>query len=239
LDNNNFVVVGDKGTIVKGNINKNSIKTKNSYTNEDLNSVAFVNSNIGFCVGDNGVVLKTKDGGDNWFREPNINTTVKLYDIKFGNGKVGMITGEDVLLITDDYGETWSIKESQTAKRISIGRDGSIGGVFGDKLLYYDYAWGQEEFKRFRYGSTLINVCDIAVIHDDLEFFVGGFGYHNIIRKYLNQSTWEIESKDAKTNFMLKAVNFIYENNGIVVGHNGVIRTTINSGDDWKSKLTK
>ena len=32
----------------------------------NLNDVYFVNDSVGFAVGDNGVILSSNDGGDNW-----------------------------------------------------------------------------------------------------------------------------------------------------------------------------
>ena len=49
-----------------------------SGTNEDLNSVHFANDTVGFIAGNNGVLLKTYDGGDSWIDVFNLDTTSLL-----------------------------------------------------------------------------------------------------------------------------------------------------------------
>ena len=42
---------------------------QSSGTTTNLYSVKFANPNTGWCVGDNGVILKTINGGTNWFSQ--------------------------------------------------------------------------------------------------------------------------------------------------------------------------
>ena len=87
----------------------------------NLNDVYFVNDTVGFAVGDNGIILSSNDGGDNWV-VVNSGTTNNLVDILFYNDTVGYICSKDdgnpnnggngiggTLLKTTDCGNTWNI----------------------------------------------------------------------------------------------------------------------------------
>ncbi|MCX6153122.1 MAG: YCF48-related protein [Candidatus Kapabacteria bacterium] len=66
-DENNGMVVGDNGTILKTTNGGSSWNTKNQLTAENLLSVHFANSNVGFISGTNGTILKSNDAGETWF----------------------------------------------------------------------------------------------------------------------------------------------------------------------------
>jgi photosystem II stability/assembly factor-like uncharacterized protein len=53
-----------------------------SGTTENLNSVFFINENVGWAAGENGIIINTTDGGANW-NPQNSNTTDDLYSVKF------------------------------------------------------------------------------------------------------------------------------------------------------------
>ena len=74
-----------------------------------LNSVVFVDKNIGWAVGDSGIVLSTKNGGLNWVRqESGIRENLILID--FINKHQGWVSGVyGKLLNTSNGGDDWSI----------------------------------------------------------------------------------------------------------------------------------
>ena len=61
-----------------------------SGTTENLISVYFINENVGWAVGENGIIINTTDGGANW-NPQNSNTTDDLYSVKFIDESVGWI----------------------------------------------------------------------------------------------------------------------------------------------------
>lgn len=78
---------------------------------ENLYDVCCVDTNTVFVCGQNGVILKTENGGDSW-QELYRNEDLGLFRIKFANENVGFAEGSNggsgVLLKTSDGGETWS-----------------------------------------------------------------------------------------------------------------------------------
>ena len=78
---------------------------------EDLYGVCCIDTNMVFVCGQNGVILKTEDGGNSW-QEKYRQSGYHWYKIKFVDSNVGFSLGRDnnykgKLLKTIDGGETW------------------------------------------------------------------------------------------------------------------------------------
>ena len=100
----------------------------------NLNGVSFANDLEGWTAGEFGVILRTRDGGENWEKQANVHNLPKytrpslseeeairqripplyledlfLIDVDFRNAQEGYVTGESgILLKTEDAGETWT-----------------------------------------------------------------------------------------------------------------------------------
>ena len=84
------------------------------YWNESAspNAIDFPSSNIGYVVGNFGLILKTNDGGSTW-RELDSGINSNLLDVSFSTEKIGTAVGENGLIIrTVDGGRMWRIQES-------------------------------------------------------------------------------------------------------------------------------
>jgi photosystem II stability/assembly factor-like uncharacterized protein len=80
---------------------------QHSGTNKNLNSVKFINSYTGIIVGDDGIILRTTNKGDNWTEIPS-GTTNDLLDLVFTNELVGYVIQDfSKLSKTTDGGLTW------------------------------------------------------------------------------------------------------------------------------------
>ena len=83
-----------------------------------INTIDFVNDNIGWIAGRNGTFLKTTDGGENWNSIP-INENWHINQIDFINETVGWAIASvfnssecnDIIVKTDDGGYNWSIQK--------------------------------------------------------------------------------------------------------------------------------
>jgi len=81
-----------------------------------LRDIQFIGTQVGFAVGDHGLVLKTTDGGNSW-QQLTVPVDCTLRSICFLSDRVGWIVGGDwltytrigtgVLLHTNDGGSTW------------------------------------------------------------------------------------------------------------------------------------
>jgi photosystem II stability/assembly factor-like uncharacterized protein len=78
-------------------------------TGDDIEKVFMFDNMVAWGVGDNGTIVKSTDGGMNWFQQPTWTTTVELKDIEFNrlNGH-GWIAGDiNTARHSKDGGVTW------------------------------------------------------------------------------------------------------------------------------------
>lgn len=106
---------------------------QNTPTTVNLFSISFINNNTGYCSGDNGVLLRTTNGGTNWNM---VNTGynhsfdfIRFFDIN--TGIIGSKSGTGYLVKTTNGGINWS--------EINIG---SANGVIKVEFItpFYGYA---------------------------------------------------------------------------------------------------
>lgn len=78
-------------------------------TEETLRSIYFIDPNIGWAAGSDGIVIHTIDGGETWIQQES-ETNEQLNEVHFFDEYTGWIAGnENLVLSTDDGGETWSV----------------------------------------------------------------------------------------------------------------------------------
>lgn len=79
-----------------------------SGTEEDLNAVFFVNSRVGFAVGNNGTVIKTRNSGKSWI-SLDTHTHLDLKGVWFIDRETGFVIGDKTtVLSTNDGGKSWN-----------------------------------------------------------------------------------------------------------------------------------
>lgn len=93
-----------------------------------INDIYFVDTNLGFAVGDFGTILKTNDGGDNWMdlTAPAVCAQRKLNAVHFLSDKIGVIVGGnpvndsiETIIRTEDGGSTWTIISDKVAPMLN------------------------------------------------------------------------------------------------------------------------
>ena len=107
-------IVGENGKILKSNlipyIGAFDSYIQNSPTTNNLYSVYFTSYSTGIAVGDNGTVIRTTNGGNQWNIISNI-TPNRLYSVHFPSTNIGYAVGNDGIVIkTTDNGQSWNIK---------------------------------------------------------------------------------------------------------------------------------
>ncbi|MGK9370157.1 YCF48-related protein [Melioribacter sp. Ez-97] len=75
----------------------------------NLTDIFFLNENIGFCIGDNSMLLITEDGGKIWKTKILDNAKHQLNRITFINNEVGFIIGNGIVYRTTDQGQNWNL----------------------------------------------------------------------------------------------------------------------------------
>ena len=93
----------------------------NAGTAEELNDIDFIDENVGWISGDNGILYKINDGGESWHLLPE-NKEWHIRHIDFVNELVGWAIGvasnwtldQDAVLRTTNAGLTWVENDNKT-----------------------------------------------------------------------------------------------------------------------------
>jgi len=93
----------------------------NAGTAEELNDIDFIDENVGWISGDNGILYKINDGGESWHLLPE-NKELHIRHIDFVNELVGWAIGvasnwtldQDAVLRTTNAGLTWVENDNKT-----------------------------------------------------------------------------------------------------------------------------
>ncbi|MEZ4820949.1 MAG: YCF48-related protein [Ignavibacteria bacterium] len=118
--------------------------SQNSGTNQNLYDIEFINDKTGWAVGDAGVVIKTTNGGTNWFNiqnpsgqlSPNLWTVVPI-----DSNIVYVTSGKDFAMKTINGGLNWNVIHYCPQCNSSF-----IGAYFLNK----DTGWFLGAYKIFR-----------------------------------------------------------------------------------------
>jgi len=188
--------------------------TKIKYDFEDLDinprDLFFINSEIGFVVGYNGVIYKTINSGKSWEKQ-NSGTTSHLFSVYFIDENVGFVSGqitgcidencdkECVLLKTTNGGETWTKKLHKDYVRI--------------KSLY---------FFNESIGIALINYSPNSI-------------YYYIVKTENGGDSWNLINPEIKTphDKFFCVGNVVY-----IAGENQKIFKSTDWGDNWETITT-
>jgi photosystem II stability/assembly factor-like uncharacterized protein len=203
-----------------------------SGTTNDLYSINFVDSNLGFAVGERGTILKTTDGGTNWIRQNSGSTTNVFFSVFFVNPNIGYIaTVDNSYLKTTDGGITWVEK--------SFAIENHCVSLF---FLNADTGWISsgcgEIFKTTNGGDTWTKQLECGYFIGSLYFVDANIGYGvgdygNIIKTTDGGANW---IQQAGNSAHLSSTFFLNADTGYAVGGEGRILKTINGGITWANQ---
>lgn len=99
-------MVGNFGLIIQTEDGGDNWTTIDSSLDHHLSGIFFVNEMLGFICGDAGTIIRTKDGGENW-EKLNTGAIGVLNDVHFVDENTGFACGWNVMIKTEDGGDTW------------------------------------------------------------------------------------------------------------------------------------
>lgn len=228
-----FMFIGDKEIILKtvnGGVNWTFNHLVNNTLLAQMYDIEFPTSAIGYCVGYDGKIFKSIDGGDTWTAQVS-NSTGDLRAVDFYDAVKGVAVGTFGLLNTTDGGTTWT----KTAHA------GEFYGVsWGDANTVYAAGIDAGDpviMKSVNGGVTWSNVpvyfpdeCkDIFAFSADT---IVAATYNGLFRSYDGGAHWDeyvIPSSPTSINF--SRIDFLDINNGYAVGRNGYCIYTNNGGN--------
>ncbi len=206
-----------------------------------LEDCFFVNDNTGYAVGWDGVIIKTINGGINWFQQ-NSSGNRFLMSVFFTNENTGYIVSGDeefptnnVLFKTTNAGVNWgqiySFNNSHLSDIYFV--NNSTGFIVGGR-----YWWGGYIFKTTNAGSNWNQYTTLQTNFMNSIFFTSldtGYiaGDDGKILKTTNTGlNWEF--LNVTSNYPLfNSVYFINSRTGFVAGNGGILFKTINAGINW------
>jgi len=235
--NGKGLAVGGAGTILKSfDQGQNWIRSfsgSGMLSGDDIESIAFVDSKIGYAAGyrdtwqSGGVILKTTNGGRSWFTNSNYRNGMGFESISFVNENTGWVLSEyDGILSTTDGGINWNWNYLPLIGSSVVFLNEQVGLIGGDKI-YKSYDGGINWTEKSNYQSNSVYFID-----ENTGWSCGNSG--TILLTTDGGENWI--PKVSGTNAALRSVKFYNNLLGICVGDNGVIVLTYDGGESWVSK---
>jgi photosystem II stability/assembly factor-like uncharacterized protein len=200
-----------------------------------LEDVFFINESIGWACGEDGLILKTIDGGQTW-KKMESGTDVFLRDIRFTDNNFGWATGrgnkqgsEYAFLTTDDGGETWN--------DVSLPENKTIMSAFFTSSVHGCGVAGRGDFLCTANGKNWESV-KLSSQYRSRVFFLdqqSGWAVGDSIVKTVNQGkTWTYSLKAANADRLkLDDVYFSNKQTGWAWGLSSVYETR-DGGISWE-----
>ncbi|MDD5570663.1 MAG: YCF48-related protein [Bacteroidales bacterium] len=204
---------------------------------EYLNSVKFLNSDIGYVVGQNGAIIKTTNGGNKWISLIS-GTTRYLYSVDFTSTNIGYAVGMiGTIIKTSNGGANWTTQISGTSEDLNsiYFTQPDTGYAVGSGGIILKTTNGGTNWAIKTSGTTewFHSVC---FADTKIGYIVG---FNGIILKTTNGGDNWVQ-QNSGTPYDLYSVNFVDTNIGYAVGgdFNGgnpltVFLKTTDGGANW------
>ncbi len=155
------------------------IKLETGVAGARFNHLDFVSNQLGYVAGDNGLILKTTNGGIRW-EVLNTGTTENFAQIDALTADIVYAAGTNGTLIKSlDGGETWnSVAPDVNADLVSVQFiNTEIGYVASDNGVIYATQNGAEWWWEYVASSIPGNAIEIRFINDSLGHFLFSSGF--------------------------------------------------------------
>jgi photosystem II stability/assembly factor-like uncharacterized protein len=204
-----------------------------------LQTVFFINENIGWIGGDAMTLLKTTNGGVNWVPLLSGWYPESILDIYFMDQYNGIIVGgsptNTVLALTSNGGLSWIGRPSGTSSILSdvFFQNDNIGWIVGDwgvLLKTTDGGWNWTSYN----SGTNNRLTGIIFTNSDNGIIIGRWGM--ILRSTDGGANWFSQSSGTGSSF--SDISFANENDGLIVGDGGTILKTTDGGVNWTSQVS-
>jgi photosystem II stability/assembly factor-like uncharacterized protein len=197
--------------------------------------VSFSDQNTGTAVGVNGTILRTTDGGTNWFPQAS-GITDWFNSVCFTDANTGtVVSASGKILRTTDGGTTWTLQTSPAYSNFwsVCFTDADNGTAVGSEGKIVRTTNGGTTWSLQSSGTT-VWLNRVSFTDPDNGTVVGDYG--TILRTTNGGINWINQS--IATSDALWGVSFTDANTGTVVGAGGIILRTTNGGASWVSQTS-
>lgn len=202
-------------------------------TPEDMEAVYFINATEGWACGNNGAVLHSTNGGQNWSAQVS-GEVEKLRDIWFADANNGWAVGRDGILIhTNDGGQNWSPQSSPATDdlrgvhMLDIQRGWAVGSR--GLILYTENGGLNWNTQLSSPNGEEDDFEAIFALNADTAWVSGGQG--RIFVTFNGGSNWTPQASGATT--VLNDIHFAYADEGLTAGAGGYIAHGMAAGGMW------
>ncbi len=185
--------------------------------------IEFLDNRIGFAVGEQGLVLRTEDGGSNW---NGIKSAHNMYQICFSGKSAGFAVGaKGTLMSSTDGGDAWKLLSGSGTTNnlasvfflnenvgLAVGLSGTIMHTTTGGALWSDYYISLNSTSTHWYS-----VC----FPDSSTGFLLGDGFNNILKTINSGKNWNWNERQSSWN--INDSFFINPSKGWLAGDQGVI----------------
>ena len=214
--------------------------TQNSGTTSPLRDIFMVDQYTGWIVAHQNTILKTTDGGENWFEQTPL-LVPYYYDVYFIDNQTGWILGEyETIAHTTDGGDTW---ETQTSPGHNPGDiffiNADTGWIAGGRTQGFP---GPSPLREILHTGDGGNTWAIQY-QVDFEFPLGSIHFADdqtgctvgdlsaILFTTDGGENWTQQTSPVSSN--LEEVYMKSPTEGWIVGTDGVILHTTDGGANW------
>lgn len=201
-----------------------------SSSNEDLNSVWFVDNQTGWAVGNSGTILYTKDAGNRWDIQ-DAGLSKNLNNVFFTDSLNGTIVGDQgCVLKTSDQGVTWQLFLTPTNRALNAAYFFSpdSGWVVSENGMIFFTDDGGNSWQATSTEESY-NLYDITFFNHQKGWIVGESG--RIYATTDGGATWI--RQDADTYHTFYSVQFLSETLGLAAGAKSQLFVTFDGGNSW------
>lgn len=195
----------------------------------------FVNDQIGYAAGRDGIVVKTTDGGNSWSLPLETGTETNLTDLSFVNENLGFASGEGGLIIkTTDGGETWQTLDTGVTRALNrvYFLDENIGFAAGF-VTFIKTTDGGTSWSSLSAG-TVANFTALTFSDEQTGFVAGTSG--RISRTTDGGVTWVLLNAGISSN--INQISFSDPQTGWLVGAGGILYKSEDGGASWSLQST-
>jgi photosystem II stability/assembly factor-like uncharacterized protein len=220
------------------------VSERRGLAGKDLNAVYFSDSKRGWVGGDDGLVLRTEDGGRTWARQQ-VGTREGVSDLFFRDKTDGYLLAGNQIFVTEDGGATWrtgarflpatfgGAEPDLYSVRFTSKRRGWVVGSLSRGQSVVDSLILQTTDGGASWNRQRVPVSD-ELIHLDFDgdkrgWIVGTQG--RILHTRDGGETWALQ--DSRTKATLYHVEFRGDDRGWAVGERGTVLRTTDGGQTW------
>lgn len=199
--------------------------------------IEFVDENIGWMVGNNGMIVKTTNGGESWISQSS-GTSLHILGVDFVNNQTGWAVGNSGLILkTTNGGERWTAQTSGqtvTLNDVNFVND-QLGLIVGASGRILRTTNGGTNWSSVTSGTTQ-TLRELQFVDNLNAWAVGTSG--TIRRTTDGGINWSTQFPPAGNTNYLRAVCFIDNQNGWIAGDGLTFLKTTDGGANWIQKYS-